>query len=471
MVSLLPYLKDERICDGVIFAAPDVCRSCERKKVFPCLWRKMDNGANECRYGECFFRRLKTGRCYVGLNKVPENYGPDFVMKVSAFDTAINDLRKSFDILQQNSNEYDENLMNLQKIVEPLARKIEISKINGSIVDVDEKDVAKIIADVGNLRRITTQSNEIINDPDIGRLKLAEEVLRLLCQSHEVSVEWNNKPIVLTLDQLKELSRKRTDQERDESWINVQVAQRGVGDLAVLADKYLKGVNAFNEWVHDVGHYMIRIDKVMPKYSQNQMMVDDVRSLDALITELVLLKIELMDHLGLKSERKLRTRRISLPYYEPYKVFHRHRYCYYGERISWGKEKSEFWRRAKMVRGIDYMAMNLYSNAIKYLRDYPGEKNVETVFDQQPNGVEIRVSSFGPYVRPDELSRLGGEDEFRATSARTYRGMGRGLRRVRRVCKEAGYKVWFSSDAAQSAYPGFAKFTAHIFIPEDSFID
>ena len=115
--------------------------------------------------------------------------------------------------------------------------------------------------------------------------------------------------------------------------------------------------------------------------------------------------------------------------------------------------------------------MNLYSNAIKYLKYYPGTKEVATTFLQHKEGVEIVVKSFGPLVDKPMLAKLGLARGRRAASARAYPGLGYGLYRVRNVCNQAGYKVWFTSEPEGTRFTGFALFGAHILIPENCFVD
>lgn len=446
MSHLLPSLRDGRIDEGILVRIPDVCYACHLKGREGCCKSKRIGIIQQCRFGTAFYRKTSTGGCYLGINNIPFLLGQEALDEVVRHDQCVVETERTFSTLRCSSSSYDEKLKRLRLALRPWIKQADYSLPHGTTFRVVEGEVRAVRDLVDCLRALTTEANDLVNSPDSTRLSIPtaieEGLERIIDGGGNVGQRDGCVPLKMVLSQYRD-----------------------------TIDIYKNGVAAFNEWVHDVGHYMVRIDNALPTVDQAEICVDAVRSLDALTTELVLLKIDLMEQLGVSfSPVKLHSGKKSR-WYEPYKVFHKHRYCYAESALKWCKGGIEFRRRAKTVGGVDFIAMNLYSNAVKYIKKYPGEKSIKTDFVQCPEGVEICVESYGPLVTVDELQKLGFASGTRAAAAKSYRGAGRGLLRVRKVCEKAGYKVWFTSEKAYSCHRDFALFGAHILIPENCFQD
>ena len=466
MQSLFPCIINANFKDGVLFKVDKSCLSCHKQCISD---RNLSIGKIvKCMNGVYIIRKSSVPDVYVGLNIAINQIDEDAVMREILFEEALYKWELMEHEIIEDFNKYDLILHKIWKTLLPLVDKADYSKINSTIIDLPVKFSERIIQDVRELRAVVTGANEKINTLDLKLFSVPRKIVKYV-NSNTIKPSWEIKDggIHVSLEELKRLSRVMNSDEGKRFSLSIKDF---VNKLRQDAISIKRKVFAFNEWVHDIGHYMIRLDIVLPSPSQHQMMIDDLHTFDAVLTELSLLKVELNERFGVKAFENIYPRYKDKKTYEPYKVFHRHRFCY-GDKVKWLGDDVEFRRKAKFVRWVDFIAMNLYSNAIKYLRNYPGAKEVATTFIQRKEGVEIAVRSFGPVVDKPMLAKLGLVRGRRATSARAYPGLGYGLYRVRTVCNQAGYKVWFTSEPEGSVCTGFALFGAHILIPEGCFVE
>lgn len=464
MDSLFPCIIDGKLYDGLLFQSKECCHVCDKQ----CVANASVVSGKMCHCDrDVFIRSNSSSICYVGLEEAVRSIGYQNVTHGIWFEDAFREWEKIKHEMTNNLEEYDRILRRMWDVLLPVVNTVDYSG-GSNVITMDRKFVEHINNGVRELRFVVSKANERINAFDLKSLSIPRPIVKYVAE-YGIEPSWTTKNggIHISLGDLHQLTQRMNSADRR------LVSSNVVNNIKALRKEVIKirrQIFAFNEWVHDLGHYMVRLDNVLPSGLQRQMIANNLHTIDALLTEVSLLKVELNERIGSKLFGNIYPRYKNRKTYEPYKVFHRHRFCY-GDIVRWVGDKREFRRRAEFVKWVDFIAMNLYSNAIKYLKNYPGDKEVSTTFTQSDIGVEITVQSYGPPVNGDELATLGLHRGTRAKSANAYPGHGYGLYRVRNVCNAAGYKVWFTSDSAQSQYQGFALFGAHILIPEQCFID
>lgn len=95
-----------------------------------------------------------------------------------------------------------------------------------------------------------------------------------------------------------------------------------------------------------------------------------------------------------------------------------------------------------MYGSFDSIPLLLLDNAIKYS---PVGKNVNINFTEEEGSINVTISSIGPYVDSDDISRVF-ERGFRAKSAQYIDGSGIGLYFVRKICELHNIQISVQSD-------------------------
>lgn len=444
---ILPSWRFGAPFDGTLVKAPAKCLTCPLRLCGKTMCTTNCGVMKKCRWGHLYYRTRDGKACFVGLEKCGVNITSQQLEEVYALESTIASIPRIVAVAKKNSAQYDITLKMLRDVLKPVFKKADSVKRKGGWIDVDpvKLDIVKDI--IQKLRALTNQTNVEVN-------RLSTKALVI--------------PSLMRIMAAKDLSE--IDDLENQNGVPIGRFDRNAF-LGILKriDEFKKKVKDFNQWVHDVNHFMVRLNNALPAHDQQQVAVDQIHSIDALTVVFMLLKEELMRCFGLMRGNRLSNWGGQASGYYPYNLFHKHRQCYFDEDIEWKRGREDFRRKAKPAVGVDYVAMNVYANAIKYLRKYPGPREVSTSFHTQTDGVEIVVSSFGPIVRNDDLPKVF-DDGYRTKEAEaTCAGSGRGLHRVKSVCDEAGYKVWCTSDAGASRYEGFGLFGVHIFIPNDKF--
>lgn len=315
------------------------------------------------------------------------------------------------------------------------------------------------------MRKLISDSNDMVNGIDVTGCQIPQNIILLFESYNHVLSQIKG---VIPLSCLKAIGSIINDEAKNKSFHFVCKYRKDMKALLSDIERFKDGIDAFNEWIHDMGHYLVQIDKILPSRNNNnvQMMEENVHRLDALLDGVRLLKIGLRmslhgdDIMGsFKEEQNYHS-------YEPYKVFHKLRYCFVEKDIIWDDGQSAFWGKVLYAPGIEFVAMNLYSNAVKYLAKFPGEKRIITRFTQCEDGVEIIVESYGPIVTEDELEKIS-YSIYRASSVCAYRGSGRGLCRVRKICEAAGYRFSINVKRDKGWNDKFMPFVVRILIPKE----
>ena len=265
-----------------------------------------------------------------------------------------------------------------------------------------------------------------------------------LIDSEEELCEW---PYLETLDKYEDY---------------VQLSQ--ILDSLELARNWKTG---FVDWIHDSRHYIDRIRALSLKTADCNISAEVVIALDALQAALFALLSEAwFEIVG----RRKKTKRKN---YEPCRLFLKFQHCFNVEfdRIRWVCPTEDLNIKVLPCMGMGSVALNIYENAAKYIPKDEQNYDVETNFYMVDGGIEISVSSLGPYVPEDELERVF-EVRYRGSTADigSTSGNGLGLAHVKRICDAAGYSVRAESKR-KSDDSKWGVFTIVISIPKDKVVD
>ena len=235
-------------------------------------------------------------------------------------------------------------------------------------------------------------------------------------------------------------------------------------NLMDIAERWM---TVFVDWIHDSGHYLDRMRALSRMPWSNYMLVSDIISIDALQSALFACKRDAF----MEDEPSIYINAGSP--YEPYKLFHKFQHCFSGEfdRIKWEKIQTSFTGKLVAAPRMDSVVLNIYSNAAKYIPKDGQEHSVRTSIENKNDGVYISVCSVGPYVPEEEIEKIF-DFGYRATTADigSMSGNGVGLANVKRICEDAGYRVWAKS---RRLSPGseWAEFTVVIFVPKQFILE
>ena len=345
-----------------------------------------------------------------------------------------------------------------------------VSKISaGELPRMSAKDIQRITDCVSEIRRLTTYANDIVNDVRMEDLIVASEIKSLFAKFDHLLPEAEDEEACLySHEKLRTISALLADEKQGRQFGFVCKYRKPMREFIAEIALFKTGADEFNEWIHDMGHYLVQIDKIVPMPNANgaQMTIEDVHALEALFSGIKLMELGLqMSFRGDDSLLTFESESQSKPY-EPYKVFDKLRHIYDEKGITWKHGDNPFWGKVAAAKGMEFAAMNLYTNAVKYLANFPGEKIVSTDFVQADDGLEIIISSYGPLPSESEEGNISRVPMFRAECAKLYKGTGRGLCRVRRICEAAGYRFSIAVKRDMTRYETFAPFEAHIFIPK-----
>ena len=463
MRHLLTYFKEGKMDAGILCPMLESCRKCylQRKR---CCGDAIGEIA-KCKFGNLYYRCFDE-LCFVGIHPLLAETAKEYI----DFDLDVILTSYVLQALKEYSDQYDAELKKLKQLVARMpistnSNRKEMIKLAGDKC-IELKDY------VANLNDITQEVSATIS--------LLDDKKTLL--PHGLKRDLSSMPIDLkliakveqdgffTLEQLKRLA----ENFKLESTGLVISGQTGVAIerlsevLRIIADQFA----LFDDWIHDVNHYMSRIQMLFPSsdglVKDIDINVDDVHSLDALVSALKTLKSEFEEEIGISKSSGEMSKRSS---FEIYKLFHKYRYCFYRDNVYFVPSRNRFKRKVKPLPGIGTVALNIYHNAVKYLVGYPGQHDIETEFEEKSDGVSIIISSMGPVVNKEESAHLG-EKGFRASAAKkSHRGNGKGLARVVKVCQNCGLSYQFISDRTAVDSLGFARFTVIITIPKALFVD
>ena len=320
---------------------------------------------------------------------------------------------------------------------------------------------------IDGIRKLISEANEVVNSVDISDLSCPLCVCEIFNRFNDILPKLGTDlEARFSLGALKKIRELLGDVTIGPVLSFVCRYRREFESFRAELNHVKIGISAFNEWIHDMGHYLVQIDKILPNRSSCDIQISrsDVLTLDGLLSGVRSLMIGLQLSLrGDDSITSLIDEEKKHPY-EPYKVFHKMRYCFDDKQIAWEEGENKFWGKVSPASGIEFVAMNLYSNAVKYLSRFRGEKTISTFFRQHQDGLEILVESYGPMINEEELQRISYQ-VYRASSAGSYKGSGRGLLRVRKICEAAGYKFYVFTRNNKAKH-GFAPFVARIIIPK-----
>ena len=385
-----------------------------------------------------------------------------------SFHAAVHALKEISRVTKRIENGEKPFRQHLAQAVETLKKVMRNSDNDSGLLLLTAKANARINAAIMGIRALISEANEAVNGVNIDRLSCPARVIELFGTFNGILPRNAGRGhYTFRLSELREIQVVANDPEMSDAFHFVCRYRRDVEAFFEEVDQFRTGVDAFNEWIHDMGHYLVQIDKLLPNRTDNdvQIMKSDAHTLDGLLSGVRLLKVGLQMSLhGDDITVSLRDEKKSHPY-EPYKVFHKLRYCFDDKGVIWKEGERKFWGKVAPACGIEFAAMNLYSNAVKYLEHFQGEKIISTFFNQREDGLEILVESYGPLVDEGELNKIS-HQVFRASSASRYKGSGRGLWRVRKICEAAGYDFQVYTKKGKAQKWGFAPFVARILIPK-----
>lgn len=356
----------------------------------------------------------------------------------------------------------------LAQAVETLKKVIRDGDNDSELLLFSANANARIHASIIGIRALISEANEVVNGVNVDRLFCPTCLIKLFRKFNSILPKVTSPGrCIFRLSEIRKMQAVINDPEMSDAFHFVCRYRRDFEAFLSEVDQFRVGVDAFNEWIHDMGHYLVQIDNLLPNRADKDVQItkSDAHTLDGLLSGVRLLKVGLQMSLhGDDIMVSLRGEEKSHPY-EPYKVFHKLRYCFVDKGIVWREGSRAFWGKVAPACGIEFAAMNLYSNAVKYVEHFQGEKAISTFFNQRESGLEILVESYGPLVDEEELRKIS-HQVFRASSASGYKGSGRGLWRVRKICEAAGYEFQVYTKKGRFQKGNFAPFVARIFIPK-----
>ena len=457
MRHLLTYFKEGKIEEGILCPMLESCKKCylQRKK---CCGDVIGEIA-KCKFGNLYYKCFDE-LSFVGIHPSIGKWSRELI----DFDLDVVQISYVLRVVKEYSDKYDIELDKLNQFIlgmakSPICRSDRMINLEGDKC-VELKDY------IANLNDIIQEVSSTISLLDEEEIKLPKELLgdldlipfdlrALAKMGHGTS---------FTLEQLRKLSEKFRLQSLDveiqgQALVAIVLLAESLG---IIQDQFAQ----FDDWIHDVNHYMSRIQMLFPSSDGLskciKLHVDDLHSLDALVNALKILKSEFEEEVGIANGSMEVLKQNP---FEIYKLFHKYRYCFYRDNVYFVPSRKRFTRKVKPLPGIGTVALNLYHNAVKYLDGYPGRHDIFTEFEEKSDSVSVIISSMGPVVNKEECERLG-EKGFRADAAKnSHRGNGRGLARVVKVCQNCGLTYNFSSDRTKVDEFGFANFTVTINIP------
>lgn len=461
MNHLLTYSRDSTVCEGLLYPLLETCKKCGRlrKKKF---CGDVVGEVSRCEYGIQYFRYLED-ICFIGI---PPALSQDIIDNCVGFDWNVVLINYILSRVIMCNEKYNQELQILHQFIKNLSKPLDYNK-KGQVAPLDLSDYHELKGHVENLSNITNEvsstisllGDQLIRLPGVIESEIDERFSAII-----PIVKTGDNPC-LSMEQLKMLREKieLSNLSACISGMTCLKIKRLAEELTAIQSRFA----LFDDWLHDVNHYMSRIQMVIPSSGAMLMDVEAVHSLDALVDALRILKSEFEDELGISKCSEERGRQAP---FEIYKLFHKYRYCFYTDDVYFVPGKKRFSRRLKPIPGIGTIALNLYHNAVKYLADYPGRHDIKTEFEEMKDSVKIVISSMGPVVGKDEIARIG-EKGFRAEAARkSHRGNGRGLAKVIKVCENSGFGYKFNSERTAVDAFGFARFSASITIPNNLFV-
>lgn len=231
-------------------------------------------------------------------------------------------------------------------------------------------------------------------------------------------------------------------------------------------------IYSIRRFLHDIGQYLFGMGNLLPsKIGANGKVscaASDIRSIAAFVSALKSLKREYF----LYRNPTMSTVRRN---FEPFPLFYKYRLCFECKdvRIEVKDLNQEpgthVHERIEGPVGFEFVALNLISNAVKYLpRTDSRYRTIKIVLKKDVNGLSIEVASWGPKVDRSELAFLG-EGGFRSQDARKAdsSGQGLGLSRIVAYVREAGFTIKFHSDDVVIMCGGvqYSLFRVNILVP------
>lgn len=225
--------------------------------------------------------------------------------------------------------------------------------------------------------------------------------------------------------------------------------------------------DSLHAWAHDSREFIQEIYPIVRDYQGGYIHSEDMHSLIALQSALVSMAQIFWRNL---TERKTDE---GIAACEIYKLFDKFQKCYREkEKAFWRSPDSGCRASVFCANGFAAVPLNLYANAFKYLpAQRPIDHSIEVSFFEDENGVRIIVSSIGPLVPQEDISKLW-TSGFRSPSANlaTDEGYGLGLSTVKRLCDVSGFSVTITSDHRSCDDDGWGLFTVSIFAPRTAYV-
>ena len=465
MDTFFPYIKHGKEHDGVFVPVPQCCKVCSGRKKEDVHGRGSGGPCCSC-CGRVTTRQLGGGILQVMDNTSPLALSQSDIEAFSRIDAALIAMRDFVPELRKQSEAYDKVLLSLYRKIGKIANRTDYTKRHGSLVEIKKDVIDRLNRDLDELDEISECCNAMVSDDDIWNLQIPDALTLFIDDMEKRGFPVRKRSFVFSQADLAKISKLMAGSELGLYAIPLKSAY-SIWRIYVEYKKANESGDSFLRLIHDANHYMCRLRRFLGLTYNNQFDVDTVHSVDALVGALCSLKVEFNQlhgkPSGLDQEWETRTS------YHPYRLFHKFRYCYWEEGIEWTPKGDKFNREAYYAKGIESVVLNIYSNAVKYLSKYKGERRVITSFYQKSDHVEIAVSSMGPVVKAEEKKRLM-DAGYRAESVRdVYPGCGLGLFRIKNICAEAGYA--FSVNQSEPIdRSGFALFVVTICIPNPCFL-
>ena len=155
---------------------------------------------------------------------------------------------------------------------------------------------AKTINDaVMEIRHLTSQANDLVNEIDVDGVAIPSALMDYISKYDDLlPTPTKDGTCVFRLDVLNRIAEIRANEKLAPEYSFVVRYRSAILELHKELETLKSGINEFNEWVHDMGHYLVQLDRKLPCVTDVgvQMLEDDLRVIDALFSGIRLLEQE-----------------------------------------------------------------------------------------------------------------------------------------------------------------------------------
>ena len=324
MNHLLTYTRDSTVFEGLLFPLSETCKQCRRLRKNK-FCGDVIGEVSRCEYGIQYFRYLED-ICFIGI---PLTTPQDIIDKGVVFDWNIVLINYILARVKECNEKYNQELLTLHQFVKDLSKPLDYNK-KGQVVRLNLSDCQTLKDYVENLSNITNEVSSTIALLDDQMIRLPEVI------DLDIDAKLPGITSIARIGDCALFSIKQLKMLREMIMLpTLGLCISGMTGLKIKClGEELTDIQSqfalFDDWLHDVNHYMSRIQMVLPSSDELLMEVEAAHSLDALVDALRILKAEFEDELGIS--KCAEEREWQAPF-EIYKLFHKYRYCFYTDDV------------------------------------------------------------------------------------------------------------------------------------------